>query len=202
MAEIQGFVPGIISACGHEVGQWMDIGEYERARSVVEEALQDAGPGNPLGLLYGDLCRTWFCHRSSEGLQWARKYLDGVAAFFIEFPTDGGHLRTLVRGLGSAERIFREAGREEEFRQRIEDLIDQLSAAGYRTAGTTWLLGDPVDLPGLAQPIAGDFTLQATIHAGSEVQESVAECRRAKAAGGVPPRASASPCTAACAGSA
>lgn len=201
-----------------------ELGMYPQVR----EFLRELDPQGMLALLYRFNCATWIADRPAAGLDWARRYLDGVEVFFLEYPTDGGHLRTLFCGLGEAERIFRDLGRSEEFAQRLAALRASLGAAGYHTEGV-WSLNEPVELPELAaggpsrewawrpgvegqaelldegdtlvlrrlnstgdypsdaprlsRRVAGDFALQATLHSGNEVVESILGCCQERQAG-------------------
>ena len=137
-----GRIPAAIGACGRELDILIDIGAFQEAQSV----LQKIEPGSVMEILYSCLCSPRIYDQSAEELEWATRYLRGIAAFFLRYPTDGGHMRKLLASLGMAERIFRDAGRQEDFHRRLDELRKKLGTAGYRTEGI-WFLADPVDLP-------------------------------------------------------
>lgn len=218
-----GRIPEAMSAGGSELNILMEIGAYEEAQSILKEI----EPGNAMEILYANLCGIGIYDQSAEKLEWATRYLRGTAAFYLQYPTDGGHMRKLLTRLGMSERIFRDAGRQEDFHHRLDELRKKLNAAGYRTEGT-WFLTDPVDLPAVpptaslaswnsttggdqaevicekdaiafqidlhrpvptvkiprtTQQVVGDFVLQATIHSGAAVLESISELHQRQATG-------------------
>jgi transcriptional regulator with AAA-type ATPase domain len=130
-------------AYGGEAYLFFNIGAYEELCSVftemeVEEILEDRT------LLI--LCRIWPYDRFPHALEWTRRYLRGVEAFFTQIPTDGGHLRALLCELGMAERIFRDLDKKEEFQKIVDQMQNRLFQAGYHTEGI-WYRDNPVDLP-------------------------------------------------------
>ena len=144
----RGHVPAVIDSFRTELLLELGIGAYEKVRSLITDFLDDVLEPDPRWRIYQLMCATWPFDRTPEGLSWARKYLEGIAAFFLEFPTDGGHLRSLPAELGIVERIFREEHRAAEFREHIDTLRDRLKTAGYQT-DISWYLTDPIDLPEL-----------------------------------------------------
>ena len=143
-----GHIPAIIYTFMDELSLELKIGAYDEVRSLIAGFLDDFPDPDPRWFIYQRMCATWPFDRTPEGLSWARKYLEGVAAFFLEFPTDGGHLRDLPAKLGIVERIFGEEHRVVEFREQIDALRDRLKNAGYQT-DFSWYLTDPIDLPKL-----------------------------------------------------
>ena len=129
-----------------EVSALLESNACEEARACIQKALQYPELEGFEGIFYENLCRTWIHDRAAEGLDWAAGALEGTEAFYVRYPTDGGHLRKLLRTLGTIERIFREFGRQEEFRRRVDRLRDALRAAGYRT-DVIWYLDKPIALP-------------------------------------------------------
>ena len=210
-----------------QIQMLLSTGRYAQARSLLQEKLQEVEPESQFEMLYVDLCSTWFYDRNPEGLEWARKALRGLEAFFVAHPTADGHMRELFIQLGFIERIFcalDAAG--DELRSRIGQLKERLRAAGYRVDGRVWL-PEPVELDELprvdrlegwswvdernqgavewesgqlrlclyqrgqkgydplrlACRLAGDFTLQATIHAGSQVEERIRQIQQTRLVG-------------------
>jgi len=146
--EGRGSIAALTENFAHEVRVELEIGAYENVRALAGDFLLDVEQPDPRWRVYLHLCQTWPYDHTPEGLTWAERYLEGIAAFFLEFPTDEGHLRSLLTELGIVERIFRELGREGDFRERIDDLRERLQAAGYQT-DAFWYVTDPVDRPEL-----------------------------------------------------
>jgi transcriptional regulator with AAA-type ATPase domain len=151
----EGFIPGLLSAFSGELEIDLEVDTYEKVRAKIADFFRDQERPKPLYMLYHLMWPTWSCDRSPDGLEWATRYLEGVTAFYLEYPTDGGHLRSLPRSIGWVEYIFRELGWEEEFRCRADRLRDRLQEAGYQTDNITWYLSDPVDLPDI--PLAEEL---------------------------------------------
>jgi transcriptional regulator with AAA-type ATPase domain len=134
----------------NELSILVDSGALQEARAM----LRDVEPNSLEEKQFLFLCRTWIHDRPPEGLEWASRAMRGMATFYLQYPTDGGHLGTCHWELGIFERIFREMGEQEAFRQQITDFKEKLTAAGYKTEGI-WFLKDRIDLAKI--PSAGDL---------------------------------------------
>ena len=137
------------------------LGDYMQVR----RRLRETAPQGILAPVYRYGCATWLRAPDAEALDWARRCLQGVEDFYVEYPTDGGHLRALFQELGSVERVFRDLGHSAEFRQRLDELRARIRSVGYHTEGV-WHFGAP---SALQEPLAtGTMLTAGRVSGGSD----------------------------------